>query len=437
MNRKNRLRVAVAVSLFTLLAFGTTVTLVMMPTEAGSETRCSALLFGLAGHGPATYQDAVEAAWHILTLHYLDALYLVDREAAVPFLVSEQNQSTGGFPHHLYPNIKELYYAALAVRALEVLGGLNRINTTMLVQFVLEHYNASTGAFYEPDDECWFPLQFKTLNPAYGRDNMISTYLGVSLLEDLDTLDSINTTRTLAWIWGCQTAFGFRPQQSQIEPNYFIVDDYGTGLAYTMAAVEILTTLGALSQLSPAAREDINLYAWMCQSPDGDFSLIPGDWLYTDLRYGCYGVMLLGRLGGLDSKKDGLKLLLDAAFRQQDLRFQRKLLPDLLWQLYGFRSAFFLARTNTYGLFDAGYYQRDTYMAVRLMHISDSLSALQVATPRAALAWQFVLGAAIWMAAIIAGTIVLYVIRVKREIAILWAVTLAISLLIAVLSVSF
>jgi hypothetical protein len=41
------------------------------------------------------------------------------------------------------------------------------------------------------------------------------------------------------------------------------------------------------------------------------------------------------------------------------------------------------------------------------------------------------------MAAIIAGTIVLYVIRVKREIAILWAVTLAISLLIAVLSVSF
>lgn len=239
-----------------------------------AETRRSALVAALIGRG----DRALSAATILSTLETVDSLDSVNLDEELNFIMSEEKVTTGNQTIWNWPwglvtgsNVSyynELYTPYLVTSALKRCGAIDRANSTALINLVMERYNETQGAFHElahtdPFDDdrehayCFFPLDGDASYAAeshggYASANVISTFLAVSILDNLQALDQINTTKTLQWILNCKAKNGvFRPSPDSTDPFYYkhkgfwVDDDYGTGIVYTYAALSTLTILDA------------------------------------------------------------------------------------------------------------------------------------------------------------------------------------------------
>jgi hypothetical protein len=246
--------------------------IVQNQTQTLLETRRSALVTALS-HENFESLGAGGVAEVLSPLELVGGLGAVDKEKGLNLILSEQSVTVGnntlwGWPASFYNlTVNDLYVSYLITRSLKSLGALDGVNRTALIDVVVSRYNISDGAFHEPIitgdigagernyTVCAFRLNFHgDSDTAYAHSNIISTFLAVSILSDLNALDAINTTRTLNYILSCEAENGafqpfpgaqeeFLPGWSSLIVNPFPVDGNGTGLPYTFAAIGALKAL--------------------------------------------------------------------------------------------------------------------------------------------------------------------------------------------------
>jgi prenyltransferase beta subunit len=349
----------------------------------------------------------------LITLSVLDMLSHVDVDKAVTYLASRQDNNSGGFgAFYGYDGTLlgfDLRFTYDVVHALKVLNSLDRINTTAVVNFVLARYNHSIGAFGELLTEAYgkkyamsrFVLGFRTWNAemAYAIPNVITTYLSVSILADLEMLRLINETKTFEWLMSCQASNGafqpypmasptYLPGWSSLITNPFDVDRYGTGVPYTFAAVEALKNLGRLSDLDSSDRERIRQYLLSSQAVNGNFYIHP-DYERLQLAYTYYAVTTLSDIGTLKETEDGV---LKAVSHLQQV------------QLLAVDNSFPLPQTSyAYGLFHDTSTDplEDTTYAVAILNVTSNLALLDQPTPKTLQTWPNLL----IISALVAGSV--------------------------------
>jgi prenyltransferase beta subunit len=202
----------------------------------------------------------------------LDASDSADIDKALTYIACKQydrDTGAGGFGA-LFESTSfvgcDLFSTYRVVRALNLFRALDRINQTMLMDFIVSRYNASTGAFNEIITEVdgkeyarsRFPLVFRSFQShiAYSIPNIITTYAGVCVLKELGRLDVIDVSKTYEWVMHCQAENGMfkpypdasympSPSWSTLNSNPFEVDGYGTGIPYTFVALSVLDALGS------------------------------------------------------------------------------------------------------------------------------------------------------------------------------------------------
>lgn len=337
-----RLRLLLVVALAILLASALLfkVTLSQANVQVVTETRKSALVACLARLQLAdggflglvdpnqTGGGAHGTSEVVCVLKMLDALTSVNLDKALACIVANQNKTFGnqtlwGFPMrygHTDVYVNDLYIPHLVVDSLKSVGALDRLNRSALISLVLDRYNESDGAFHEPviqvagslvnETICAFPLESYSGDlyyTAYANSNVISTFLAVSLLANLDALDRINATKTVEWVLSCKAengAFGPFPHSlpdsglpswSPYQSNPFYVDRYGAGIAFTYAALGALYALGRLDNLTTMDSQKIRDYAVACQDEAYDSEILvrahPDDTRNTAYVYYTYYAM--------------------------------------------------------------------------------------------------------------------------------------------------
>ncbi len=232
----------------------------------------------------------------LMILKSLNSLDFVDFNAAIDYIVSQQNITTGGFSDDFFI-YGELNTPFTVLDTLESINSSRTLNSN-LVDFVMSRYNETVGAFYEPTFErngekiamCDFAMTWKGWGDRnyYAESNIISTFLAVDILDSLNELDRINVTRTKAFVLSCRAENGgFAPfpksytstYGSTFVPwlaNYFTVDSYGAGVAYTYCAVGALSDLGSLDSLTEQERQQTIDYVLSCQhNRSGCFVSVP------------------------------------------------------------------------------------------------------------------------------------------------------------------
>jgi len=405
--------------------------IVQVTAGALTETRKSALIETLSGlqledGSFATpefpNEGTVGATIDVLTvLKILNALDKVNTKKAVEYLVSQQDPDSGGFGKLLgYNNTFlgfDLYSTYGAVKVLRLLDALDRVNKTALVNFVLARYNWSDGGFHELTVEAFgrkyaistFPIDFRTYlsKVAYANSNIISTFLGVSILSELGELNRINITRTLNFILSCKTnngvfapypgassEFQFLPGWSSLIRNPFNVDGSGGGIPYTYAAIGALKALGHLNLLTTEDRKKILEYLEICQENDtvyrGSDSSFGGFYIHKDdekyhgyprIYYTHQAVMILFYLDMLDEAEAIVSKAIFYVLNQQEL------LHDNSWPVP--RGREYLKEVefgkDWYGLFSGwlGCYVAGTYFAITILNATNNLKLLDELTPRA------------------------------------------------------
>jgi prenyltransferase beta subunit len=244
--------------------------------------------------------QAASTAEALLILNLLGRLDAIDFQSAINYLVQ----------HTTYV---ETYYPYLVVKALSAVNALDRFNKTWLINFVMQRYNATSGAFFEPIRlnevgaevaYVYFPIAFPKASDrfAYLNDNMISTYLGVCILDALDAIGRINATKTCQWVLTCYFLNGgFKPSPNcYYRTTEFDVDLNSTGLVYTYCAVEILKLLGHLDSVNKTATRS---YVLSCNS-QGLFYSIPDNkgsmYGETGWDYNMYATKALADLESLN-----------------------------------------------------------------------------------------------------------------------------------------
>jgi len=288
--------IATITLIFSLIFFAI---VVQVTTGALTETRKSALIETLSGlqlddgsfttpefPNEGNMGDTVEV---LTVLKILNALDKVDVKRAMKYLISQQDPVSGGFGKILgYNNTFlgfDLYLTYHAVRALKLLGVLDRINRTVLVNFVLKRYNWSDGGFHELTVETFgrkyaistFPIDFRTVEldkVAYANSNIISTFCGVSILSELGELDKINVTKTLNFIISCKTnsgVFAPRPSPSDLPFYIFPRDRNRSGVPYIFAAISALKALKHIDILTEEDKRKNLEYIRECQASHGGF----------------------------------------------------------------------------------------------------------------------------------------------------------------------
>jgi hypothetical protein len=228
---------------------------------------------------------------------------------------------------------------------------------------------------------------------AYAIPNVISTYLGVSILADLEMLDLINGTKTFEWIMSAQASNGafkpypsatytYVPGWSSLISNPFDVDEQGTGVPYTFAAVEALKHLGHLEDLTSADRDQIAQYLVSCQGVDGNFSIHPS---YNDkqLSYTYYAVTALDDITRLQETEDSISKVTEHVMNNAQL-----LDLDNSWPVpqSAFRNLSLLRlASDVYGLFHETSTDpiEDTFYAVSILNATGNLALLDQSTPKA------------------------------------------------------
>jgi len=349
------------------------------------------------------YFNAPATADALLTLKILGALDHVDVDSALRFISSKQHPKEGGFGVFygydgtpLGLDLGSTYYV---VRVLKSFDALDRINKTLLVDFVLERYSSSSGAFHELLTEAYgreyamsaFGMEFRNaLAPAaYALPNVISTFLAVSILKDVDALSLINATKTLEWVKSCQSSnggfkpypyaeFTFLPGWSSLLTNPFDVDREGAGIPYTYAATSILKALGSIDVSDKEAVRD---YVLSSQLDDGRF-IIHKDWdLSRRLYYTLYAITTLYNINMLDDAKEAVLKVENYILSIQQLKVDNSWPVPMPWSHYYDRKAY---SSSPYGLFEAsGEPLVETSEAIEILNATESLHLLDQPTPRA------------------------------------------------------
>lgn len=378
-----------------------------------SEARRSVLICALENSRGIGLSGFVQSSDILLSLKILGIQDGGAVDAALQLISSKQDPVEGGYiglyganSTPLGADLASTYYA---VHALKALNALNRVNQTLLIDFVLNRHNSSSGAFHELETKafnrtfawCGFPMVFHNgVTDAYAIPNVISSFFAVSILKDINALSRINVTRTLEWVVSDQSSNGgfkpypyaeteYLPGWSSLIQNPFTVDDAGAGVPYTYAATGILKNLEAADLVD---REKARDYVLSCQSWDmydkynyGRFAFYRGDALDTrDFYYTYYAILALSNLGMINETSE-------AVLRVNDIVLGNQLLGlDNHWPVpmpQDFDTTYWPASTpqHNYGLFlDSS--EIDLFEATRegleILNATGGLSLLNQPTPR-------------------------------------------------------
>lgn len=354
----------------------------------------------LRGH---TYFDEAGTASALSIIESLNAADKIDLEGALDYIASTQNTLSGGFGawiDHFDDTFRgfDLYTTYRVVHALKENGVLSKINLTALTGFVLSRYNASIGAFSELITEAngrqyavsWFALGFRSWldQVAYAIPNVITTFAGISVLADLDSLDLINVTRTLEFIMSTRAQNGlFKPYPtahqenlpgwSSLLTNPFDVDSYGTGIPYTYAAVSTLKALGRLDTINQSDREKITRYILDCQAESGNF-YIHKDYEDDESSYTFYAMMTLIDLNTQSQSDQAIAKVQKHILQAQNFETENQ------WPIPQPQHQISVSDGNLYGLFrdGGGDPMSDSFRAVAILEATNALSLLDQPTPR-------------------------------------------------------
>lgn len=379
-----------------------------------TETRSDALISILSSHQnsdgsfpsflslPNETGDAYQTASVLSIANALGQLSRINYVKAENYVVSKQSMTALGNTVWGWP-VKQLsensntsssdlggvYFILTTLKSINI---VDRINKTTAIDFASARYNYSDGGFYEPlvnvqipngkvvkYAPMWFPLEFSgdSILTAYSESNMISTFLGVSVLSILGALGRINTTLTQQWIlnsMGANGAFGPYPNSSDSISNPFRVDQYGTGLAFTFAAVSALKILGYF-HASTLNETKIKQYVLSCQDVFSTQSAItrfvasPSDWLDNFVHYSYYAVETLRLIGALDN---------DTGFKVTNYLLNYLQDPSL-----NFVDSWPLPQRSdsNYGLFQGFPPMRENYFSILILNSTGNLGRMQQLTP--------------------------------------------------------
>lgn len=388
------------------------VSTIIVQASAGTltETRRSAILNSLSKENV----DAPSTAQMLLTLETLDGLKSVNLEQRLNHLVSEQTvtsangtlwnwpEQVGGFGNVSYVN--EMYRPYLVTTVLRHFGAESQLNQTALLNLVMERYNETDGAFDElafefheggrgeiPYALCTFPLFEDWGNQAldnggWAESNMISTFLAVSILDNLDSLNRINVTKTLNWVLSCKADNGaFRPTPGDYWYNGergWPLDTYnGTGIGYTYAALSALKILGANVE-DVVNIEMLRKYIMSCREtfPNGEvefgtpyYNLASEEKIAGDFYTTYYAIMLLHQIGALENETATVSGVVAYIKSLQDNVFNQF---TNSWPLPHGDSSY----GPPYGLINYAFYP-DDYFASSILNVTNSLNVLDSATP--------------------------------------------------------
>ncbi len=409
MNRICLKRAVILISVAALLTFSVTTYLALIPPAAAFETRRQTLIrtlslgqnpdggfLSFSGLVPSSESCLPCTAEALIMSRELNSLEFINVSSAIDYIVSKQNQATGSFSFGTSP--LGLYMNTVCVKALSTFNQLQLINGTKMVELVLDHYNESSGTFYEPEGGSGLPMVLLNPDP-YNQSNIVSTYLAISILDDLESLEVINTSKTIDWVADCiGVDGGFRPfpNASGVSASGFVTGYSGSGLPYTYCAIQILNILNQLETQNIVDEELLIEFIWNCQSSLGDFKIIPqGDpWFGAAYdREGIwetlYAFTALNLLGGLDANNEGFNAVITNTLDRQRLAYQFQIF-DVNWVQHGYSSPFFLAYGQNYGLFSGDLYDIGTsFCAVQILALAEALSYLDAFSPRCLAVWQY------------------------------------------------
>jgi prenyltransferase beta subunit len=357
-------------------------------------------------------EDRLSTAWVLSTLMMLGELGKVDVEKGLSLILSEQSLTAGnvtlwGWPSRLVGTVDftDPYATYTVTESLKLFGALNRVNRTALIDVVTSMYNESDGGFYQPTTKVnvgsgeedyatiGFPLDFPGTDPdiAYANSNIISTFLAVSILADLNALNSINTTKTLNFILSCEAENGaftpfpgaqqeFLPGWSSFIVNPFHVDAYGTGLPYTFAATGALKALGIHVE-SVVDSEKIASYVLSCQetyppgAPSVRFLALPND---SDLPPFACSYFALKTLQYVDMVENETAVCSKAA--AYILEWLQDVSYTDSWPLP-------VRQGTDYGLFPDLNILETAYFAINILNATNNLRLLDQPTPIVSATW--------------------------------------------------
>lgn len=371
----------------------------------------------------------------LAVLNVIGAFDKINAGGAATYLASAQ-LSHGGFGMFYGRQDYDMYFTYDVVHTLRTLNALDQINQTAAGGFMLARYNASIGAFSELLAESdgsqyamsHFALGFRAWNAqmAYAVPNVISTYLGISTLAELNMLHLINATKTWEWLMNCQATNGaFKPFPnasylglpgwSSLITNPFDVDRDGTGVPYTYAAVQALKNLGRLDSLSSQDRERIMQYLLSSQAKDGNFNIHP-DYDDGQLAYTYYALMTLLDLRVIRNAENHTARTIDHLMGDvQVLELDNSWpIPQSRYRDFGSFGLY----ADEYGLFhdtstDA---ITDTFYAISILNATGNLALLDQRTPKALIAaFNLTILSAILALIIASGPVTLFTIPWIRK----------------------
>jgi hypothetical protein len=361
----------------------------------------------------------------IMIFDSLDALEEIDLEEAVSKIVSQQNTTAGNVTLWGWPRMWGITYVVkpdaiyTCLMALNLIGALDHVNKKVLINIALSRYNESDGAFHEPIIQVeWsngrvenhtiggLELDFYAMSDlAYAESNIVSTFIWASILAQLDALDKINATKTTEWVLSCiaeNGAFGPFPNSypdslppwSSLRANPFYVDRYGTGIAYTYAAISTLKILGHLEDNNVIDKEKIKEYVLSCQEVTSRdytyFKAHPDDnrWTVGVMRqYTYYAVKTLEHIGMLEESDSVIQKVINFYIKEyQNLQYEDSWpLPNRLWNATWGNTTW----ADVYGLFGGSFLPvHSTYYAVLALNSTKSLNLLNQLTPASLKAWS-------------------------------------------------
>jgi len=276
------------------------------------------------------YVNEVVTVDALLILETLNASSSVNVDRATDYIACKQysrDTGAGGFGAYFEVDGSfqgcNLYSTYEVVKCLKVFHSLDKINQTLLLDFITKRYDDTIGAFHElitvVDGKEYahggFPLTFRSFMSriAYALPNIITTYAGVCALKELGRLDLINITKTFEWVMHCQAENGMfkpypdasympLPDWSPLKTNPFEVDRYGTGIPYTFAAVTALEALGRLDAVSAEDKERMEKYIARCQTGNGPI-YVHEDYDRWGTSYTYEAVMILHELDMLNENQ--------------------------------------------------------------------------------------------------------------------------------------
>lgn len=396
------------------------VSTIIVQASAGTltETRRSAIVTSLSRENG----DALGIAKMLLTLDALGGLNSIDVQEKLNLIISsETTTSVNGVTVGSWPTlvgfgnvsvVDELYAPYLITTVLRQFGAIGRSNITALLNFVMERYNATDSAFHEmayeeqqsfrtvPIAFCNFPADQEAYqNGGYGESNMISTFLALSILANLNAIDEINVAKTINWILSCKADNGaFRPTLGDYWYNAergWPSDTYnGTGIVYTYAALSALKILGVNVE-NVVNAETLRKYIMSCRETFSNGGVEFGTHYYNlgaqeeiagDFYTTYYAIMLLNQMGALENETATVSGVVAYIKNMQDTVFNR------------FTNSWPIPHKNpaerAYGLNDSAYGLLDyhallaepfepaeDYVACSILNITNSLAVLDEATP--------------------------------------------------------